>query len=501
MNQQKQSKSKKLTQIAFALGIIVCAIIMVLLITLAVKRINRTGALGSAPNYVVDDMTVWNAMPMPSADQFLTEEGRSAVSIVSFQTAPLSVIGVQNIGIQLQFSDGTTRAEAAKLTILDSVLIWEMGTADTAAALLGDAYADAVFSKPIASHNTPGTYSIGVIMADQTYDFTLIVQDTVKPAAIGKASVKLCTNDKPTPLDFLEQYTDASAVTIGFATEPDTAENGEKIAVIRLTDTAGNETLVEVPYTVTGDDMAPVISGYSDTIQTVKGIAVSPLHGVTAEDKQDGAVEVTASMTANEIKALPEGTHMLTYSAKDEAGNVTDKNISVIVLPSDTEPSQLTDEDIFRMGYAIVESVLTEDMDETTRARKLYNYVQGHMFYKDNKENLDWTQAAYLAINRAYGDCRNYYAYARLLLTCAGFENIMVEHTPSSPTASRHFWNLVVIDGVWYHFDTTPRVGQSNFFMWTDAQMDAYSKRNGNCFARDESLYPASPSPANGNSD
>lgn len=488
-------------QIAFALGITICIIIMILLIALAAKHINRTGALGSAPNYVVDDITVWNAMPMPSADQFLTEEGRSAVNIVSFQTAPISVIGVQNIGVQLQFSDGTTRVESAKLTVLDSVLTWEMGTADTAAALLGEAYADAAFAKPIASHNTPGTYSIGVMLGNQTYDFTLIVQDTVKPTAIAKTMVKFCTNDTPTPLDFLEQYTDASSVTIGFATNPDTAENGEKVAVIRLTDAAGNETLVEVPYVVTGDDMAPVISGYSDTIQTVKGIAISPLHGVTAEDKQDGSVAVTASMTANDIKALPEGTHMLTYSAKDAAGNITEKNISVVVLATDTEPSQLTDEDIFRMGYAIVESVLTEDMDETTRARKLYNYVQGHMFYKDNKEELDWTHAAYLAIHRAYGDCRNYYSYARLLLTCAGFENIMVEHTPNSPTASRHFWNLVVIDDVWYHFDTTPRVGQSNFFMWTDAQMDAYSKRNGNCFARDESLYPASPSPANGNSD
>lgn len=493
MKHDNHARSKSVMRLASALGIAVCALILLLVGFLVLKNIDRTGVFGSAPNYVADTVTVYACEPLPQAADLLTAEAQGIVTAVAFQTTPTAAASTQTVGVLLTFSDGKTRVENTTITIKSTELHWEMGTDSSAAALLGEAYADAVLTTNISQYRTPGTYPLTVTIDGTAYDFTVAVIDSVAPVAAAKSTLSFCLGESPLPLDFVDSYTDGSDVSAAFVSEPDTTAVGNKTAVISLTDAAGNQTLLEVPYTVTEDSDAPIISGYEETLQTAKGVAISPLHGVTAEDRLDGALTVTASMTAEEIKKLDVGTYVLTYTATDLTGNTAEKSVSLVVLPLDTDPQTFTQNDIYRMGYAITESVLNDEMDETKRARTLYNYVQGHMFYKDNKDEMEWYHAAYLAIIRAYGDCRNYYAYARLLLDCAGFENMMVEHTPSSATASRHFWNLVVIDGEWYHFDTTPRVGQSNFFMWTDAQMDSYSRSHGNCFARDESLYPATP--------
>ncbi|MGN0648550.1 MAG: transglutaminase domain-containing protein [Oscillospiraceae bacterium] len=489
MKRPNHVRSRSVMRMASVLGTAVCALILLLVLFLILKCIDRSGTLGTAPNYVVDSVTIFECEPMPDVEALLTDEAKGVVTSAAFQTP--SVPGT--VSVLLTFSDGKTRTEIATISIRSTNLCLEMGGDVSAAALLGAAYQDATFGVDLLQYRTPGTYPLPVTIHGKSYDFTVTVQDSFAPVAVAKNALSFCLGESPLPLDFVESYTDGSDVTVTFVSAPDTSVVGAKSATISLVDAAGNQTLLDVPYTVTEDGDAPVISGYEETIQTVKGVAISPLHGVTAEDKLDGQLPVTASMTADVIKALDAGTYTLTYSATDLTGNTAEKSISLVVLPLDTDPESLTQNDIYRMGYAITESILDDTMSETKRARTIYNYVQGHMFYKDNKDERDWYHAAYLAIIRAYGDCRNYYAYARLLLDCAGFENMMVEHTPNSPTASRHFWNLVVIDGDWYHFDTTPRVGQSNFFMWTDAQMNAYSKSHGNCFARDESLYPATP--------
>ena len=58
---------------------------------------------------------------------------------------------------------------------------------------------------------------------------------------------------------------------------------------------------------------------------------------------------------------------------------------------------------------------------------------------------------------------------------------------------AQHFWNLVRVNGAWYHFDACPYCGGNDFFLWTDAQIDNFSALNGNCFERDKSLYPTTP--------
>ena len=71
----------------------------------------------------------------------------------------------------------------------------------------------------------------------------------------------------------------------------------------------------------------------------------------------------------------------------------------------------------------------------------------------------------------------------------AGIENVDV--VKSVTTHSRHYWSLINLGDGWYHVDCTPRTGTGdNFFMVTDAELEAYSSKHRNTHIFDTTLYP-----------
>ena len=75
----------------------------------------------------------------------------------------------------------------------------------------------------------------------------------------------------------------------------------------------------------------------------------------------------------------------------------------------------------------------------------------------------------------------------------AGIPNIDVEKTYVEGRAM-HYWSLINCGDGWYHFDATPRVGEGDdFFMVTDAFLEAYSQAHHDSHEFDHSLYPATP--------
>ena len=45
------------------------------------------------------------------------------------------------------------------------------------------------------------------------------------------------------------------------------------------------------------------------------------------------------------------------------------------------------------------------------------------------------------------------------------------------PVTTRHYWNLVYMNGGWYHCDATPFVGHRGiYFKLTDAKLDKHHK-------------------------
>ena len=492
-------KEKKTSSALLAAAYILSSLLIIAVLSLAAVQVisrqkKEDSAEPSGPNYAVSRLRVWGTDHLPSADAFLSENAAHMVRSARYAVMPQQQTGDQTVAIILQMEDGTVRTEHAVMSVREPVINLELGEAEPAVTdLLGAEYADAVFSKPLSSFTAPGSYPLTVTMKDETIPFTVNVRDTVAPKLELRSPTQISKNQTVRPEDFIVDCKDASAVTFSFNTEPDTTENGTRTVSILATDAVGNSQTYEAVYTVTGDGSAPVITGVTD-MKTIAKKRVNYLRGVTAADDADGEVTVNVEEPQGFDLTKP-GNYTITYTAADTAGNVTTQSAVLTVVSDEADVRTLTEEDVYRIGEAMIEDLLTDpELPEERRARKVYRAVQDSMWFKDNNDEVPWYTAAAIAISRGYGDCRNYYAYAKLLLDCAGFENMQVEHLRTSEKESRHYWNLVKINGEWYHFDTTPRKGRSDFFMLTDAQLDAYSAtQSDHIFNRDKSLYPATP--------
>jgi len=94
------------------------------------------------------------------------------------------------------------------------------------------------------------------------------------------------------------------------------------------------------------------------------------------------------------------------------------------------------------------------------------------------------------------GDCYGFFAVSKLLFERLDIPNMDVVKVKNSEDDSEHFWSLVSVDGgeSYYHFDATPRLGQTGpFCLITDRELDAYSETHDGSHNRDTSLYPATP--------
>ena len=496
MKRSTKLSSNSILRTAYVLGglIVLAALCLVLISVIkGIREDKNADRRPNGPDYAVSQLSVWEGEALPEAEAFLNDSYRPLVNEARYLLMPNQEIGDQDIAILMQLGDGTTRTENAVLTIRETVIRWEIGTEATPESLLGKAYKDAEFSEPLSNFTEIGEYPISVLIGDKELPFTLIAQDTVPPVVTLRENLKFYVNQKLTAEDFVESCEDESEVEYHLSEEPSTLEKGDKLLQLIATDAAGNSRTYEVVYSVSGDGEPPVISGVGK-MKTIRGVPVSYLRGVTAVDGNDGTVKVTVAEPEG-FSLRQAGTYTITYTSTDKAGNTASETAELEIIESLDSIEELSEEDIYRMGDYIVESLKdgTVEKDDRKFLRALYLYVQNHMYYADNKVVQDWQYGAATAIARGYGDCHNYYAFARLLLTCAGFENLMVEHPRPNEWSNAHYWNLVKVGGAWYHFDTTPRVNRSDFFLLTDAQMDAYSAYNGNCFERDKNLYPATP--------
>ena len=142
------------------------------------------------------------------------------------------------------------------------------------------------------------------------------------------------------------------------------------------------------------------------------------------------------------------------------------------------------------MADTILAGIVNDSMTDRQKAEAIYAWVRGNFTYSGHAATRDWVQEAYNGFRRRHGDCFIYYSVSAALLMRCGIPCIeMLRYTDNG-----HYWNLVQLsDGNWYHFDATPRRAGGYFCLWTDAQMQDYSAKHGNCFAFDRSLYPRTP--------
>jgi transglutaminase-like putative cysteine protease len=120
----------------------------------------------------------------------------------------------------------------------------------------------------------------------------------------------------------------------------------------------------------------------------------------------------------------------------------------------------------------ILSNIVTTDMNDHQKVKAIHDWVVRNVKYDETYTRY----TAYEALHDGTAVCQGYALLTYELLKEAGIQNLIVEGTAGGEL---HAWNLVNLDGIWYHLDTTwddpvPDQGDvvdTDYYLLTDAQM------------------------------
>jgi hypothetical protein len=168
----------------------------------------------------------------------------------------------------------------------------------------------------------------------------------------------------------------------------------------------------------------------------------------------------------NSLKAM-------TYQIKGDYGNV---NITLnYTYIASREEELYTNEKV----QEIISQIITSAMTTKGKIKAIHQYIVDHLTY-DHTLTL---RSAYAALTGGVVVCQGYALLLDKMLEVAGIPSIIV--TGSIP-AGLHAWNIVQVDGKWYHIDSTNN-DYCNFmelYMITDSQLAKFQ------FTWNRTLFP-----------
>ncbi|MFC0333895.1 transglutaminase domain-containing protein [Paenibacillus sepulcri] len=123
----------------------------------------------------------------------------------------------------------------------------------------------------------------------------------------------------------------------------------------------------------------------------------------------------------------------------------------------------------------VLGKIITRNMNDFQKEKAIHDWIESNLSY-------DTTLRQYSAYAGLFGNkktvCQGYALLAFKMLSQAGIENKIIE---GNAGGQLHTWNLVKLDGKWYHLDTTwndpvpdkPGRIMYDYYNLTDAQMKA----------------------------
>ena len=110
----------------------------------------------------------------------------------------------------------------------------------------------------------------------------------------------------------------------------------------------------------------------------------------------------------------------------------------------------------------IVNSVIKNGMSQYQMELALHDWLCANMVYDTTPTTAEHSWDVYGALVNGSGVCEAYTKAFQLLLYTVGINNRPVYGTSKGSAPEAHTWNLVKIDGAWYHTDVT----------WNDMQIN-----------------------------
>ena len=174
-------------------------------------------------------------------------------------------------------------------------------------------------------------------------------------------------------------------------------------------------------------------------------------------DNYENCLKDVESITNDKILMSNLNNFVATYNSFDKVvvnvNNFGRVNIKVDKLYND-EDIKILDEKVDE----IYNSLITEDMSDTDKIKKIHDYLINNTKYDEERSN-EIKNSSYTTVhhhsNMAYGPlidgkaiCGGYTDAMALFLDKMNIKNYKI-------SSSKHIWNLVYIDGKWKHLDLT----------------------------------------------
>ena len=256
--------------------------------------------------------------------------------------------------------------------------------------------------------------------------------------------------------------------------------------------------IIFVKKTPDKDTTPPQIHGAVD-LSIEQGSRVSYRNGVSVTDDKDESP--TLSVDASGVNLYTPGVYDVIYTAKDSSGNESSVTVKLTVTEAVEQPPEagssegnnqleseffdssfmaepviLSEEYINELSDKILSEIIKPDMSKRSKASAIYDYVYGHVKYIGTSDKTNWLIGAYVGFMTGKGDCYNYYACSKALLTRAGIPNVDVERAGGT---TDHYWNLVDVGEGYHHFDACPHPSgyPIKSFLITEAQAREYTER------------------------
>ena len=364
---------------------------------------------------------------------------------------------------------------------------------------------DARFVTDVSNINTdePAVYKLKVFY-DEAFEKEVVlrIEDHTAPRGVALPQSLYTTWKAPVAADCVGYLYDLSGISmIEYKEEPLFKEGGDYNVPVLVTDVYGNTASIDVPFTVIDDRTGPVLTGVH-ALETEANSEPDFFEGVTVTDDYDE--DPVIRIDDSKVDYEKPGTYEVKYIAIDKANNFTTWTVEIKVKESTAPAPAGSDSeydvsgsgsggsggggggngrlsDAKRLASRVLSGLWGKDNVAT--ARNIFNWVHNHVYYS-HCGSLSYAQAAYRGFSKRSGDCYVYYSCSKMLLDLAGIPNMMVKRYPVS--GSNHYWNLVKLNGQWYHCDSTRFKHRSSiYFMCTDEQInDKYHRFNGR-------LYPA----------
>ncbi|MBP5262684.1 MAG: transglutaminase domain-containing protein [Clostridiales bacterium] len=312
--------------------------------------------------------------------------------------------------------------------------------------------------------SAPGTYQVTLSVLGKRFTSTLEVSDTTPPTGVPIPQTVMAGKAPDVNETVKDLFDLSGTVYVDYSGTPNIAHAGNTLVPVVLTDAYGNTGIVSVPFTVLEDTTPPVIRGAED-ITMVAGDPIVLLKNITVTD--DYTENPTVDVEMDELDTETAGTYTVTYVSTDESGNTARVPITVTV---EVRPDNYVyPETVYARGREVFAEIFgngTGNYTDIEIAMRIFKWANTNIKYVPKSGDTHWTGAAMQAFDQRRGDCAIFYGACKVLLDIAGIENMRVD--------GGHIWNLVKLDGQWWHCDACPlRTHKTYWFMRNDNQLDA----------------------------